>query len=164
MIWMSHRRHADLRLRGPVPRCPHRTRTQPDRGVALTAAYATLARRNDRQELPRTATALFAFVFVSYRVWLPIFAVYRYLLPIEMLSGVVGMAAASYLARASAVPPLMVAVAVCCWVTTKPLEWGHTFSRDRYVEVQAPALAANTIVLIVGDDPVSERAMAQPRQ
>ena len=88
--------------------------------VVLTAAYAALARRDDRQALPRTAAALFAFVLVSYAVLLPMFAVYRYLLPVEMLSGVVAMAAALFLARASAVPPLMVAAAMGCWITTKP--------------------------------------------
>ena len=50
---------------------------------------------------------------------------------------------------------LVVPTAAGCWATTKPLEWGHTAFRDRYVEVQAPALAPNTLVLIVGDDPVS---------
>ncbi len=123
--------------------------------VAATAAYAALARRDDGRALPRAAAALFAFVVVSYAVWLPMFAVYRYLLPLEMLSGALVLAAALYLARASAVPPLMVAAAVSCWATTKPLEWGHAAFRDRYVEVQAPALAPNTLVLIVGDDPVS---------
>ena len=123
--------------------------------VAVTAAYAALVRQDDRPVLPRRAAALFAFVVASYGVWLPMFAVYRYLLPLEMLSGVVAMAAALYLARPSAIPPLLLATALGCWVTTKPLEWGHTGFRDRYVEVQAPALAPNTLVLVVGDDPVS---------
>lgn len=99
--------------------------------------------------------ALVTFVAVSYGLWLDGFSIYRYLIPLEILSGTLIVIGLVGLVRQRALPALSIAATTACLVTTAPLDWGHTPFRDHYVEVSAPPLPHDALVLIVGTDPVS---------
>jgi hypothetical protein len=94
-------------------------------------------------------------MLVAYLVWLPLFSIYRYLLPLELLSGIAIVVAIGGLVTREAWPVLAGAAAGLCIVMTSPCEWGHAPFRDSYVKVTAPTLKPNTVVVIVGGDPVA---------
>jgi hypothetical protein len=126
---------------------------------ALVLLTRFLSRLNRGQEAPRATPpgirALIIFMIVAYLLWLGLFSIYRYLLPIELLSGVVIVLAIGSLVNREAWPVVAGAAAALCIATTIPLEWGHARFNKRYVEVTAPQLDPNTLVVIVGRDPVS---------
>jgi hypothetical protein len=106
--------------------------------------------------VPSSVRAVVIFGLVAYCIWLLLFGIYRYLLPLEMLSGLfVVLALGALLARPTIWTLAAVAAAVACMVTTVPLEWGHRPFGNRYVEVSAPTLPSDTLVVLVGDEPVS---------
>lgn len=124
-------------------------------GVSHGADHHVTARPHEGTAISRSTLALFVGVGVSYTGWLGTFSIYRYLLPIEMLSGAILMAAFRQIARPVAVPVLMIATAMATWFTTNPLEWGHIPFRDHYLEISAPRIEPGTMVLNVGNNPVA---------
>lgn len=123
--------------------------------VALTWLYARLGGPQAWRPLPRGISALIIFAAVSYLIWLPMFSIYRYLLPLELISGIFIVLALGVLATREAWPMVAAATAALCIVTTLPLEWGHSPIRDRYLTISAPAIPPNTLVVIVGTYPIS---------
>jgi hypothetical protein len=96
------------------------------------------------------------FVIVSYFSWELGFGIYRYALPLEMLTGVVTMGALIWLLEAGRTR-VVVALALLTVVatTTVYLDWGRGSYGDRYVDVRVPALPRNSVVLIATWDPVA---------
>jgi hypothetical protein len=124
-------------------------------GLAALSWLGSLTRSSQGTRVSPGVRALTIFILVAYFIWLPLFSIYRYLVPIELLSGVVIVLALGAIVRRHAWPVMGVAAAGLCIATTVPLDWGHAPFRDRYIEVNAPALAPDTLVVIVGADPVS---------
>ncbi len=124
---------------------------------ALTALAWLTSRLMQQQRAPVTpgVQAVIIFMVFSYALWLAMFAMYRYLLPLELLSGVAIVLALGYLARRDAWPVLAALAAVLCLVTTIPQEWGRARISERYLEITAPRLKPNTLVVIVGGEPVA---------
>jgi hypothetical protein len=65
--------------------------------IATVPVWLVARRRESRLVDPEVAAALFAFAAVSYAIWLKVFAIYRYIVILEMLS------------------PLLIAAAVGLW-------------------------------------------------
>jgi hypothetical protein len=115
-----------------------------------------LAGRRVGRILPRSIQALAIFGFVAYVVWALRFSIYRYLLPLEMLSGVfIVLVLGALLAGRAILTTLVACAALACFVTTAPLEWGHRPFGDKYVEVSAPPLPPDTMVILVDSAPVA---------
>ncbi|MGH6824167.1 hypothetical protein [Methyloceanibacter sp.] len=123
--------------------------------VALTWLNSRLTGHPMRRPLSRGLCALIIFALVGYLLWLPLFSIYRYLLPLELLSGIFIVLALGALLTREAWPVVATAVAGLCIATTIPLEWGHAPIRNRYVEISAPTLQPNTLVVIMGTYPIS---------
>jgi hypothetical protein len=94
----------------------------------------------------------------SYLVWLQLFAIYRYLLPLEMLAPL----AIWFLVDRFPIrlPTRQTAISACLilWlVTIKPGNWGRVNWSSDYFGVQPPSLSdpANTMVLMTGVEPYS---------
>jgi hypothetical protein len=83
------------------------------------------------------------------------FSIYRYLLPLELISGIFIVLALGALVTREAWPMVAAATAALCIVTTIPLEWGHSPIRDRYLKISAPPIQPNTLVVIIGTYPIS---------
>ncbi len=105
--------------------------------------------------VPAGIRALVVFGLMSYVIWLLMFGIYRYLLPLEMLSGLLIALALGPLTRRALWTPAAVGAAFVCMLTTVPLEWGHTPLGSKYVEVSAPALPPDTVVILAEDEPWS---------
>jgi hypothetical protein len=99
---------------------------------------------------------VFIFVVVSYFSWELGFGIYRYALPLEMLTGVVTMGALIWLFEDGRVRIIVAIVLLMIAATTTIyLDWGRGRYGDRYVDVRVPPLPANSVVLIATWDPVA---------
>jgi hypothetical protein len=117
------------------------------------------ARRQSKDPLveARVALPLFAFSAVSYFVWLKIFAIYRYIVALEMLSpllivAAVGLFPAGRRARYLALGGIAFAVLVTArsdFLDRAPLD-------DPYIQVALPPIPRpdNTMVVMTGDAPM----------
>ena len=122
--------------------------------MALAWLVARLTRYRGRAPTSRGFLALVIFMVVAYVLWLSMFSIYGYLLPLEMLSGVFIVVGIGQLARREASPIVAAATAVLCILTTKTVDWGRAPYQKRYIDVTAPQLAPDTLIVIMGGDPV----------
>jgi hypothetical protein len=133
------------------------------------AALMWLARRQSRDPLTedRINLPLFAFAAASYFVWLRMFAIYRYIILLEMLAplliiAAVGLMPASRRARVIALGVLCFAVLVT--VRSDFLE--HAPLDDPYIQVALPPIPHpdHTMVVMTGDAPMGFIATQLPPQ
>jgi hypothetical protein len=132
--------------------------------AALTWIVLRLTRSAKASGVSPSTRALIIFVIVAYLIWLPAFSYYRYLVPLELLSGVLIVLALGAIVRGRVWLLLSLAAAGLSIGTTIPLEWGHAAFRDRYFAVRGPAIAPDTLVIIIGVDPVAYLAPFFDRQ
>ena len=105
------------------------------------------------------ARYVIAAAALSYAVWVPLFGIYRYLIPLEMLAPLVTVAA---IALWPTTPQLRATVAVAVLTFVTVTAWPGTWTRlpqwtGKMVEVSVPPLPdpAHTMVLMVGLEPLS---------
>ena len=139
--------------------------------VAAAAALLALARGHLRGRRRATGASapssgfslIVTFAAVSYFSWALGFGIYRYAVPLEMLTGVVIVGALTVIfeQRRFRIVAALAALAIAA-STTVYMDWsriGHGPSRlaygDRYVDVEVPPLPDNGIVLIATWDPVA---------
>ena len=146
----------------------------PFRDVKIALAYAIvpltlLWARFTRRELTQPMRLLFTVCAVSYAVWLSTFAIYRYVLPLEMLA------------------PLLIALALSLWPLSERRRLGALGAiwmvallgtgwsaigasggvrRDVYVDVTVPPIAdpAHTLAVMAGIEPMGYIVPAFPPQ
>jgi hypothetical protein len=123
--------------------------------VVLISCHSRIHSRPKEASTGRSHRALIIFVFVAYLLWLGTFSIYRYLLPLELLSGAVIVLAIGRLVPMKAWAAVAGATAALCVATTNFLEWGHRPLEERYIKVTVPPLSSNTLVVVVGGDPIS---------
>jgi len=116
-----------------------------------------------RRHLPLNPAARFVFVFaaVAYVLWLVLFSIWRYMLPIEMLApvliaalvGVIVPAARMRRAAMLASAALLGLIAF----TTRPADWGHvSWDRELYgVRVPPIPHPDQALVLMAGSAPTA---------
>ncbi|MDE2466003.1 MAG: hypothetical protein KGO02_20140 [Alphaproteobacteria bacterium] len=147
-------------------------------GVAYVLLLTTLAlalvlwlRRSRLSEDPLTkiepTRALFAFVAVSYLAWLVVFAIYRYILTLEMLAPIVIVAALGLWPlrrrlRYAALAALGIAIAV----TTRADMLKRAPLGDPYVQLTMPPIAHpnHTMILMTGEAPMGYLVPELPPQ
>jgi hypothetical protein len=107
---------------------------------------------------PLMARLLLVFAAGSYIVWLFLFAIYRYLIPLEMLCPLIFVAAISLfplagLVRAAAIAIVLVAAQAAAWKGDEPrLGWA-----GRYVDVAVPKIErpADSLILLAETVPAA---------
>jgi len=109
--------------------------------------------------VPRPAALyLLAAGGLSYLVWLKLFSIYRYLVPLEMLAPLLLVAAIGLwpVARRLRVG-LVLALLALVALTARPGNWSRIGWTERFVEIQAPTLADpdNTLVVMTGFAPTA---------
>ncbi len=115
----------------------------------------------------RPALYLLVAGALTYLTWLKLFAIYRYLIPLEMLAPLVVVAAIGLWPLPSRVKGgLVLALLALVTVTARPGTWARVPFADRFVEVTAPALPNpdNTIIIQTGYAPTSFLAYGFPPQ
>jgi len=97
----------------------------------------------------RAWTLLAVFTLVSYTAWLRLFAQYRYLLPLDVISGAMIVALVIGLLPNGRARLAVVAVLAGLLVgTTRPGSWGRVPFGERYFDLQAPAIEAGALVIV----------------
>lgn len=97
-------------------------------------------------------------IIVSYLVWIKLFAIYRYLLPLEMLAPVAIWLLINRLPLHCTKRNLALVACLTLWaITFKPGNWGRVSWGPDYFGVHPPTLAdpAHSMVLMTGVEPYS---------
>jgi hypothetical protein len=138
--------------------------------VAMLAAFPLMLVRGRKREAifaPDAALALFVFVAIAYVAWLKIFAIYRYILLLEMLAPLLIVSAidfwpASKYTRMVAGGCVMLVVLA----TTKGLVPGRAPVHDPYVQATIPPIADpnHSMILMTGEEPLGYLAPSLPAQ
>ncbi len=136
--------------------------------LALAAGAAWLARRWRGRAAggalapavagPRTAEAwrvVALFFVLAFLLWTHQFSIYRYLVPLEMLSGALAIALLMFLLRPGYALPAALVLAAVLVGSTRPPDWWHVEFRDKWFDVQVPPVDPNALVLLTSDGPMS---------
>jgi hypothetical protein len=127
--------------------------------AAALAAWAVARYRNLRENPnaaapPPEPTApawrvLAIFTLASYVSWLQLFGIYRYLVPLELVSGALIVGCALYVFRQGRLRMALVAVlAVALVAGTRPWDPGRVAFGDAYFDVRAPRLPGGALVIV----------------
>lgn len=113
-------------------------RRRPASGIAVgpgvRAAYAYLA----------------VYVAVSFALWAWLHAIHRYLLALEVLTGIALVALVLHLTTPRWKTAALVALALAVIATTRVPSWWRVPFGEDFVRVEAPPVAPGTLVLVVG--------------
>ena len=130
----------------------------------MALALAALARRSlvrgpaPAQGLAAHGAWLFlaAFTLASYLAWIALYGIYRYLVPLEMLSGPLIVGCLAYLVRPRFARELAVVAAAALLVgTTSKADWGHLPFRGAYFDVAVPEILPRALVIVGPFDPMA---------
>ena len=104
------------------------------------------------------------FALAAYLAWLQLFAIYRYLVPLEMLAGPLTVACALYLVPGrNARRVAIVILAVLIVGSTRKAGWGRIDFGTRYFDVAVPAVAPNALVIVGPVEPMAYVIPFMPR-
>jgi len=129
--------------------------------LALAAALKRLAmRRRPPAQMPeataRAWTIVGVFTLVSYVVWLKLFGIYRYLVPLEVVSGPLVVGLLAYLVPAGTVRRMAVVIVVGLLIgTTRTASWGRLDFRGAYFDVSVPEVAPRSLVIMGPSEPMA---------
>ena len=121
--------------------------------VAALAAAAGGGRRAGALADPAATRFLLGAAAVTYTLWVAMFCIYRYLVPLEMLAPLAIVMAAGLLPlRRGAALALAGALLVLAQATARPADWGRVPWSARWVEVAVPPIEdpQDTMVLMAG--------------
>lgn len=120
-----------------------------DYRLAVLFVLALLAFALRRGTMPPAWRMVAVFTFVSYVLWVPLFSIYRYLVPLEMLSGAMIVACVVVLVRqAVARRVTLVALTALLLGTTRFIGWERVPFGERYFGVSVPRVAPDALVLV----------------
>ena len=133
--------------------------------IAVLAVWALGRRSKDPLADPAAARIVFAYAAVSYLVWLHVFAIYRYILSLEMLAPVVILMGVGLLPLPRRTQ--LVTVGAICFVALLFTRSEHLEGAplgDPYIDVDLPKIAdpAHTMVVMTGDGPLGFLAPSLP--
>ena len=124
--------------------------------VALVAFVSSpAARRRARILTATTAPWYFVGVFwlAAFVLWTAQYSIYRYILTLELLSGVLIVGLVRLLVRSRALPVVVAILALAIVGTTRWPDWGHVAFGERWFDVKAPALPSGALVVLASDGP-----------
>lgn len=125
--------------------------------VPVAAALALLAKafrlRSEPLADPAASRFLLTAVAVTYALWVVMFCIYRYLVPLEILAPLAIVMAAGLLPVARGAKLAVAGVLlVLAQATMQPADWGRVPWSARWVEAEVPPIEApeDTMVLMAG--------------
>jgi len=96
---------------------------------------------------------LLLFWFFSYVIWLIKFSIYRYVIPIELLSGVVIIYTCLHLISHVVGRYIVTAgMTLLLMFTTIYPEWGHMPFSQQFIVSNTPVIPENSLVIFIGED------------
>ena len=97
------------------------------------------------------------FFVLAFVLWTEQFSIYRYLVPLEMLTGALIVALLFHLLRPGYALPAAAVLAVALVASTKAPDWWHLEFEDRttWFDVKVPPVEPNALVLLTSDGPMA---------
>lgn len=137
--------------------------------LSIGAGLVMLLRRRSVQPLTdtRAVAPVFAFAAVSYVVWLKLFAIYRYILTLEMLAPILIAAAIGFMPLARRTRLIGIGA---CFFAILLVARSEFLDRaplgDPYVQVALPPIPhpGKTMIVMTGDGPLGFLAPSIPHQ
>ena len=124
--------------------------------LLMLALLAALRWSIRRERMPASWRFLSVFTIASYAVWIKLFGIYRYLVPLELASGPLIVGCIAYLLRGRSVRIASLAIAALLLVgTTRPMSWGRIPFGERFLDVRAPELPAGSLVIMGFSHPMA---------
>ncbi len=111
---------------------------------------------NKSVAMTRSERFVMVFFWVSYAIWLMSFSIYRYAVPVEMLSGlVIVMLVRVCIRKTSLGSRLLAVMTFVILATTVYPDWGRSGLGSELIKVDFPELPNGSVVLMLGGDPMS---------
>lgn len=108
-----------------------------------------------RPRLDEPRRFLIVFFAASLVVWAALHTIYRYLLPLELLTGLAIVLLLPAVGRPRWHAAVLVTLTIAILATTRYPDWGHTRFGERFLTVERPPIEANALVLLTADEPMS---------
>ena len=121
----------------------------------VLAAVAALTWAIRRERMTATWRFLSVFTLASYLVWLKMFGIYRYLVPLELLSGPLIVGCCAYLLRKHGRHVAVGILALLLVGTTRPMSWGRIPFGERFLDVRVPDLPPGSLVIMGFSHPLA---------
>ena len=102
---------------------------------------------------PRRVLA--AFFVASFAVWAALHTIHRYLLPLELLTGVAIVLLLPALSRPRWYAAAVVALTLAILVSTRYPNWGRTAFGEHFLAVDRPPIEPGALVVLTADEPMS---------
>ncbi|HEY0282171.1 MAG TPA: hypothetical protein VGC27_06070 [Rhizomicrobium sp.] len=135
--------------------------------IAALIVWALGRRAKEPLADPKAVRIVFAFVAVSYFFWLKLFAIYRYILQLEMIAPLVIVLAVGLLPLARRTQLIAIGVLFfAAMLFTRSAQLDHAPLGDPYITADLPTIAdpARTMVVMTGDAPLGFIAPSLPRE
>ena len=129
--------------------------------LGLSAAFAVVSQasspfgppKSSRTAAKHPAMLLVSFSVISFGLWIKLFAIQRYLLPLELVAGTCLIAVGILFGlrdRVMMISIAVAAVAICAW--GRPSDFGHSAWVDRVARTELPKeiLESNGLFLLYG--------------
>ena len=126
--------------------------------VSLVAFVASATARQRMRVLTRAAAPWYfvgAFWLIAFLLWTVQHSIYRYLLPLELLTGALIVGLVRTLVRARALPVAAAILALTVIGTTRWPDWGHIPFRDRWFVVEVAPVPRDALVILASDAPIA---------
>ncbi|HTQ00476.1 MAG TPA: hypothetical protein VMN56_14210 [Casimicrobiaceae bacterium] len=124
--------------------------------VALVAFVSSRAARRRARILTAAAAPWYflgVFWLAAFVLWTAQYSIYRYILTLELLSGILIVGLVRLLVRSRALPVVVAILALAIVGTTRWPDWGHVAFGERWFDVKAPALPRGALVVLASDGP-----------
>jgi hypothetical protein len=129
----------------------------------VVALFAWLVRRVRRRNPPQATTAdaagkwrlLLVFWGSSFVVWARMHAIYRYIMPLELLSGAVLIYALGLSVPRRWLPPAAAVTAALAMLTVRYPDWERIDYGKHYFAVAVPLVAPHAAILLLSDKPMA---------
>jgi len=95
------------------------------------------------------------FWLASFILWTAIHSIYRYIVPLDLLSGALIVVLLRYLLRPGVLAPAITVVALALVATTSPPDWWRIDFADRWFTVKLPPVEKHALVLLTSDAPMA---------
>ncbi|MCM8733133.1 hypothetical protein M5E06_02835 [Azospirillum sp. A1-3] len=122
-------------------------------GFVCAAVGRSMGKRNDWLTVGPATRFLLTALSVTYALWVVMFCIYRYLVPLEMLAPLCLVMAVGLLPLARRLRiGLAVALLALVQLTVQPADWGRVAWADKWVTAEVPPIedADDTMVLMGG--------------
>lgn len=124
----------------------------------VSVAVKKFGGRNLSGQLPNQAKFLLAFFAFSYLLWMKLFSIYRYLVPVEILAPLIMWILWKEIFRFRVPIQFLALLFICVLALNYPYRvWHHAGWADQSFSVEAPVFddPAHTTVLLIGTSPIS---------